>query len=186
MQWLAVAVVVTVAACGVPTDRTATKVRARDVPFGLLDKNSGATTSTSGAERVVIYLARDEKLVAVPRSIAQPVTLDSLIVTLRKGPTSGEVSAGVRSALPAARSVRSVGIARDRATLELDRRFTTLSADDQVLALAQIVFTVTERPGVGQVRFTRDGAAIEVPRGNRSLTSARVTRDDYAAFAPAG
>lgn len=184
--WLVAFVALAIASCGVPTDRSATKVPARDVPFGLLNKNSGVSTPSSGEERAVIYLARNDKLVAAPRNIGRPVTLDSLLDTLRAGPTSGEVSAGVRSALPASRSVRLVALARGTATLDLDRRFTTLSAGDQVLALAQIVFTVTGRPGVGLVRFTQGRVAIEVPRGNGALTSARVARDDYIGFAPAG
>ena len=186
IPWILIAVALAVVSCGVPTDRSAKMVPARDVPFGLLNKNSGVATPSSGEERVTIYLARNDKLVAVPRSIGRPVTLDSLLDSLRAGPTSGEVSAGVRSALPASRSVRSVALARGTATLDLDRRFTTLSAGDQVLALAQIVFTVTDRPGMGLVRFTQGRIAIEVPRGNGSLTAARVARDDYSGFAPVG
>ena len=61
-----------------------------------------------------------------------------------------------------------------------------LSSDDQLLALAQLVFTLTARPGIGQVRFTLRGEAIQVPRADGSLVATPVSRDDYSAVAPVG
>ena len=54
---------------------------------------------------------------------------------------------------------------------------------DQRLAIAQIVLTLTRRPGIGQVIFNVDGTDIPVPRGAGDLTSpgSAVTYDDYLA-----
>jgi len=52
---------------------------------------------------------------------------------------------------------------------------------DQRLAIAQIVLTLTRRPGIGQVLFVVDEVEIQVPRGAGDLTAkgATVTYDDY-------
>ena len=54
---------------------------------------------------------------------------------------------------------------------------------DQRLAIAQLVLTLTRRPGIGQVIFVVDGVEISVPRGGGDLTVAGtpVTYDDYLA-----
>jgi spore germination protein GerM len=187
VRWMAVLLIAGVAACGVPTHQSAKKVEAKDVPFGLLDKDSGATTSArSGEEAVTLFFARDGRLVPVSRPLKRPVTPEALLGALREGPTTAEVAAGVRSALPALRAFRSISLAGGTATVDLVPRFTSLSSTDQLLALAQIVYTLTARPGIGQVRFTLQGASTEVPRANGSLTSAAVSRDDYASLAGSG
>jgi spore germination protein GerM len=57
---------------------------------------------------------------------------------------------------------------------------TELGGDEQLLAVAQLVCTLTARPGVGPVSFTLEGAPVDVPTGDGSLTSGPVSRDDYA------
>ena len=55
----------------------------------------------------------------------------------------------------------------------------------QRLAYGQIVTTLTPSRAAG-VRFRLDGADLEVPRGDNTLTAAPLPRDDYAALlAPA-
>jgi spore germination protein GerM len=54
-----------------------------------------------------------------------------------------------------------------------------------MIALAEIVFTATGRPGVGQVSFSLDGRPVEVPRADGSLTSEPLARTDFRELAPA-
>jgi spore germination protein GerM len=179
--------IVGVAACGVPMQRSATKVDKKDVPFELLDKKSSAKSSESaGNEDLVVYFATAERLVPASRRLPPPVTLEDVLSVLRKGPTSAEEATGVRSALPIGSVVGSVSLNGGTATVDLARPFTALSSSDQLLALAQLVYTLTARPGVGQVQFTLEGTSTEVPRGNGALTTAPVSRDDYLDAAPAG
>jgi len=174
-----------VAGCGVPTHESATKVESENVPFELLEPDRGVDAGAeAGAEDVVLYFVRTGRLVRASRRLPVSPTAGRVLASLREGPTTAEGSAGARSALPAQNSVRSVSLAGGTATVDLARRFTTLSSSDQLLALAQIVYTLTARPGIGQVRFTLQGESTEVPRANGSLTSARVSRDDYAPLAP--
>jgi hypothetical protein len=182
---LSVVLLAGLAGCGVPTHESATEVPSENVPFELLDRDSGvATGAGAGEEDVVMYFVRDGRLVRASRRLPTSPTPGRMLTSLREGPTSAEVSSGVRSALPAQSAVRNVSLAGGTATVDLAGRFTTLSSSDQLLALAQIVYTLTARPGIGQVRFTLQGESTEVPRANGSLTSSRVSRDDYAALAP--
>jgi spore germination protein GerM len=180
-----VAVLASLTACGVPTQQSARKVEARDVPFGLLDNNSGSPISDRLGEAVIVYFAKDERLVASSRGIGAPVTLDRVIDALRKGPSKPETAAGLRTALPEAGTFKTVTLAQGTARVDLGSPFTALSSTDQILGLAQLVYTLTGRPGIGLVRFTLEGANTEVLRANGSLTSDRVSRDDYVSLAPA-
>ena len=55
--------------------------------------------------------------------------------------------------------------------------------DEQLPAVAQIVLTLTQRPGIGQVSFTLDGEPLRVRLGNGQTTDEAgqpVSADDYA------
>ncbi len=184
---LVVALVLVGAACGVPTHDTAHEVNPKDVPFELLDERAGPPVADPlGAEQQLIYFARDQHLVATTRKLGSDSSLSRLLDALGRGPNRNEVDAGLRSALPDESRFPDVSVSRGTATIDLDPRFTALSGEDQVIALAQLVYTVTGRPGVGLVRFTLDGQPTDVPRANGELTAGPVSRDDFAAVAPVG
>jgi len=175
------------AACGVRSEPVAQPVDDSDVPFQLLDENTGVERAEeTGDQDTVVYLARGGRLVRTRRSLPPPITPTSLLRALRLGPTELEATAGIRTALPEDEAASSVRLTGGLATVDLTDAFIELPTGDQVLALAQIVYTFTERPGVGQVQFTLDGDAAEIPRPDGTLTSAPVSRDDYAALDPPG
>jgi hypothetical protein len=177
--------VLALSACGVPNHDSATKTDPKDVPFGLLDENSGVDPVDQFGDRdVVVFLAKNGRLVRAERKLAPPVSLENLLGVLGQGPTRAEVADGTRSALPDDETFESVALVGGTAIVDLNRPFTALSGNDQVLALAQIVWSLTARPGVGLVQFTLQDQAIDIPRANGSLTSTPVSRDDYAPLAP--
>jgi hypothetical protein len=184
---VATALVLLVSACGVPTHDAAHKVDTKDVPFELLDERAGPPVRDAfGDTEKLIYFARDRRLVPTSRKLPPDSSLSRILDALGRGPNRNEVEAGLRSTLPDESRFPEVGIARGTATVDLDRRFTSLSGEDQVIALAQLVYTITGQPGIGLVRFTLDGRPTEVPRANGELTSGPVSRDDFAAVAPVG
>jgi spore germination protein GerM len=67
-------------------------------------------------------------------------------------------------------------------TVAVSREFTEVAGGNQLLATAQVVFTVTEVPGVAAVRVTADGSPVEVPT-DAGLTDEPVRREDYASVA---
>lgn len=154
-----------------------------EVPFRLLE-----TTSTSrlplppptGAATLRICLIG-------PRGVVRPVERDAtgtsslpqLVTVLVEGPTLQERASGWTTAVAGPDLIGAIELDGGVATTELTDVFASLPADDQLGAVAQLVCTFTEQPGVGQVKFTRSGQGAEVPRGDGSSTSDPVSRSDY-------
>jgi spore germination protein GerM len=53
-----------------------------------------------------------------------------------------------------------------------------------VMAVGQIVYTVTAVEGVSAVELSVEGSVVDVPVDTGQLRSGPVTRSDYAAIAP--
>jgi spore germination protein GerM len=174
--------------CGVPAEEQATSRSSDDVPFELLTpETTTATTAIApiATEEVTIYLIRGEQeLVAVERDLVAPVTLQRVVQSLSTRPSTQELTAGLRSALPDDPVVRSVSTSGGIATVDLAGGFIALAGSDQVFALAQLVYSLTARPGVGRIAFTLDGASTEIPRADGTLTAESVSREDYAIIGP--
>jgi spore germination protein GerM len=175
------------AACGVPPDDHATLAQPGSVPYDLLGEGPAATATTSAAlqtEKATIFLVQGERLAAVQRELPAPVSVDTILETLAAGPTVTEVQLGLRTALLAQGLMHSGGVSGGIATIDLGQPFTEIAGRDQIVALAQIVSTVTGLPGVGRARFTLDGQPVGILRGDGAVTTETVSRDDYATLAP--
>jgi spore germination protein GerM len=68
-------------------------------------------------------------------------------------------------------------------TVDLSAEFAQGSTSEQLLRIAQIVWTATSLPSVTGVRFTLNGAPIEAPTPTGS-TGNPVGQDAYQEFAP--
>lgn len=175
-------------ACGVQSERRPQRISASDIPYGLLEAAPSTTTSTTSPEvpkvGLSIFLVQDDQLQAVARQVTEPLTVAKVLSTLLSGPTDEEAAAGLRSAInPAASLVPS---RPDPATVlvDLSPEFAHGTTAEQVLGLAQIVFSVTEVPGVTGVRFSLAGAPIEVPTAT-GTTSSPLGRDAFTNLVPA-
>lgn len=133
---------------------------------------------------VTIFLeGRYQHLVPVRSEVPWPATMAALMGRLAAGPTASESSRGLVS--PAS-SVGPFGVGPVHdgvVPVDLPVSFENLGGQDQTMAAAQIVFTVTTFPGVKGVRFLMGGQAAQVPNGNGSLTAGPSTRKDYAGLA---
>jgi spore germination protein GerM len=175
-------VVLVLAGCGVSTQPRAEAVDDSSVPFGLLDPDAPPIVPTSapaGAEEVSLCFVADDNLVSVPRVLEPPVGLRDAIAALADLPADEEP---LRTAVSDAAMVGDIRLASGIARVDLRESISTLGADIQLLAVAQIVCTLTGRPGVGQVSFSVEGAPVDVPRADGSLVSEPVSRDDYASL----
>jgi spore germination protein GerM len=187
IRWLRVAATAVLVAlgigCGVPADGTATPRDPDDVRFGLLDPEPPAPPVGAGSP-ISVYLVVDEDapvLAPVDRRVPAPVDLSERLLALVEGPTEAERQAGLTTAIPADVDViESVSVNGGIAEVELDAEFGSIPAEDQVIAIAQVVYTLTAAPGVGRVSFLVDGEPVDVPRGDGTLTSDSVSRDAYA------
>ena len=182
------------AACSVPKSGPFETISNDDIPFGL---NAAQTTAPQLAtettvvnldppgtvyELVDLYFIRNATVTKVQRSMISPLDANGALAALTEGLIDDSTTVGLRSAIPASLEAR-VDVDRGVATVNATRAFlNSLSAVDQRLAIAQIVLTLTSRPGIGQVVFYVDGKAIAVPRGRGDLSGAgdAVTFDDYA------
>lgn len=166
------------AGCGVSAETSPTVVDPADVPFGLLDDTTVSSSTTPGGPLAVVYLTSGERLVAVDRPVPTNATLGELLDAVAEGATAQEAALGLSSSLPPDQ-VATVTSTRGVALVDLRASFATLSPLDQAAAIAQIVFTLTGRPGIGRVGFTLDGSSIEVPRGDGAVTTDALARDDF-------
>ena len=176
-----------VVGCGIPPDDHATLAAPGSVPFDLLGQAPSATATTINAsptERATLFLVQGERLAPVQRELPAPVSVESVLEALAAGPTATEVELGLRTALLTPKLVSSGGVSGGIATIDLGQPFTEISGRDQIVALAQIVSTVTGLPGVGRASFTLAGSPVGVLRGDGAVTNESVSRDDYATLAP--
>lgn len=173
-----------VAACGVPTEDRAQVIAAQDLPYGLADAEASSASAVTGTEvddlePVALYFPVGTGLVAVSRDLPAPATLAAVVDALTR---SGEgPSTPTRSAVDRG-DVQRVDIRAGVATVELDARILDLPNAEQRVAVAQLVLTLTARPGVGQVAFTVGGDAVQVPRADGTLARSTVSRDDFIAL----
>ena len=186
-------------ACGVPGSTSFTAIENEDIPYGLGEPTTTtiatttstsvvsstapepAPTSTVPTEPVTVYFLAGEQLVTIELALVRPASLPQVVAALEQGPPTGPSTLGLRSALRAD-AIAGVTEAGGIATVDLvPRLFDDLAPPDQRLAIAQIVLTLTRQRGVGQVRFTQNGAQISVPLGSGQFTEPgqTVTHADY-------
>jgi spore germination protein GerM len=189
------AALVTLSACAVSSSGEFERISTADIPFGLASPVSTTTTSTTTTtvigtdpvsdvveQPVDLYFVLSSSVIRVQRNVASPATAAQVLALLAEGPANDPLYAGLRSALPTDFRAE-VRVTRGVALVDATRTFlTALQPADQRLAVAQIVLTLTSRPGVGQVIFRVDGEAIAVPRGRGDIVDpgTPVTFDDYA------
>lgn len=173
--------------CGIEPEGDARSLDPESVPFGLLEPEvtppAPASIGTGPGTAVEVFLVSDGQLSGVARRVPDAGDLGVLVELLVEGPTEIESAFGLRTAL-SEDQVDEVTTARGTATVDLLEAFSDLSQEDQAAAIAQLVFTLTSRPGVGRVAFTLEGEPIEVPRGDGSLTSDSLARDDFPDRSP--
>jgi len=195
---LGTALLLALAACGVPEEGRFVTLAPGEVPEALLvTTTTTSTTTTIPAptevttttvaevlfDNVELYFVSANRVVRSERRIISPATPTQVLDTLLTGLDAQPESAGLRSALPrgltATIEVRR-GVARIASTAPF---LSELEPLDQRLAIAQLVLTLTRRPGIGQVIFSVDGEDISIPRGGGDLTApgVAVTYDDYLA-----
>jgi len=166
--------------CGVSEQRQARSVDDSAVPFALLDPDAPPLLGAPapGGEPVELCFLEGGDVVVVGSTVDDADDLTALVAALAEPPTGQ--GPGLRSALGEPTLVREVELVGGVARVDLSPAIVSLGSDEQLAAIAQLVCTLTGRPGVGTVSFTLEGRTIEVPRGDGTLTDEPVARDDFA------
>lgn len=182
-------VVLSASACGVQSDAEARDLSASRVPYGLLEAASSTTTTitpTPSVPRadVLVYFIEGDRMVSTRRQVNAPATVAKALTSLLFGVQENEIAADIRSAIDPAAAVQARSLDPATYQVDLSSEFAKGPTSEQVLALAQVVYTATAIEGVTGVRFTLNGVPIEVPTAEGSLTSEPVGRKAFESFAP--
>jgi spore germination protein GerM len=174
---------VIVAACGVPHQSSPTSLENDHVRVGAPSTTTSLPQDTP-KQPVALCLVDGDRLTTTIVELASPVSaadaIDGLIDVSRTAlpPTT-------RSVITGSQLVTAHATTHGVANVELNPSFLEIPPADQILAIAQIVCTLTGVPGVGQVQFLQNGQPVNVPRADSSLTERPVSREDYAPLLPA-
>ena len=190
--------VVLFSSCAVPSSGSYSQVAPAEIPFGLnapqttlppttttvLDPMITDSLPVAVSEPIDLFFISNSRIIKVQRNVASPANPSQALSSLVEGPSTSPEFVGLRTALPTTFAA-SVDVIRGVARVDATRTFlNSLSGLDQKLAIAQIVLTLTSRPGVGQVLFSVDGKLISVPRGRGDSVASgvAVTFDDYSSL----
>jgi hypothetical protein len=137
-------------------------------------------TSTS----VEVFFVRDGRLVPLVRRVAVGPGLTSCLAGLALPLSAKESSSGLRSALPTGVTSLQAQVNGSVATVTVPPGFDRLTVSDQILAVAQLVFTVTANTYLTRVAMAQHGHLLAMPDQSGQLVSHPLGRDDYASLAP--
>lgn len=182
----ALVALVAAAGCSVPVDSGPKTLRAASIPEDL--RSPSSTTSTSlpsgESEEVTVYYILGERLAPVKRRVSPPVTVEKVLRKLFAGPNPAEAVAGLRSQINPDTDILGAPIEARIATVNVSKNFAFGLPTDQIMAVAQVVFTAVDIEGVAGVLFALNGQRLEVPQGDGSSTSAPLSRAAYPLVTP--
>ena len=161
-------------ACGIPLQG-----EPEAIDIQLRSVGTPAVTDTLGPADGTIYLVRGGGLVAVDRELSTDPA--ALMALLFRGPTTAEEQGGLRSAIPQSSTVRTVEVTGRSAVVDVSRQFAEIGGEEEILAIAQIVLTLTVK-SADRVSIELEGTPVAIPLPDGALATAPVGFSDYAAL----
>lgn len=163
------------------TESTTSTAPSTTAPSSSTVKPAAKTTE------VTAYFLHDEKLVAVHRRVpATPAIATAAVRALLAGPTAAERARDIWTAVPAGTTLNSITIKNGLATVDMSKAYESGGGSLSMASrLAQVVFTVTQFPGVQRVQFRLDGKAVTVFGGEGLILDHPTVRADFEELMPA-
>jgi len=163
------------AGCGVPIDA---EPRVLDIE---VDTDIAAPVAAVGDLPVIadIYLVTDGHLVSVGREVADSDP-ETLLAALLRGPVAAENSLALRSSIPPETAVLAVEVRDGTAQVDLSGAFTLVGGEEEILAVAQIVATLTSLDTIDGVRIAIEGVPRPAPVAEGQLVDRPLVPEDYA------
>ncbi len=176
------------ATCGVPQDAAPRVLEASELPPELVEPST-TTTSTEPAvprQTVYLYFVDGESLAnPVRRELATPAGSVAALEALIAGPTEPEAAAGLTSAMPAETVILSSDLTNGVLRVDLaEGALEQIEGELQRLAIAQLVYTATDLPGVDYLWVQIEGEARALPTDEGDV-EAPVGRVHYESLGPA-
>ncbi|MFM1751160.1 MAG: hypothetical protein RL119_122 [Actinomycetota bacterium] len=183
LTFSAVVSLVAVNSCSFGAESTPRQVPDRQ--RGSLSIDFGSPLSLNGEAH--IYLLRldidsETNLGSAPRAIDETdeeIFLRQLIDDLIAGPSNSEKSQDFGTAIPVGTRVLNLVAAGKRVTLDLSGPLNQLPDEELIIALAQIVYTMSEGFYIREVIIKIDGQNVEWPRQDGTRKSDPLTIFDY-------
>jgi spore germination protein GerM len=176
------------AGCGVQGDGAPRALSPEVVPDELLAPSTPSVQPDepeTGQVATVYLVDNRERLRPVQRTLPGPALIKGVVDSLLQGATDEEADEGLRSEVPAGTTVNGIDrLDRDVIAVDLSEEFADTTADGELLAQAQIVYTVSQLANVRGVLFLVDGRPREGADDESKLTSSPLTVDDFQDFAP--
>lgn len=208
LRIFAVCALLSGASCGVPRDSKDRPLAPNEIAYSPQPERTTTTTTVSTTTTTTppvttvdppqtsttitpttVFIAFPLDVYWIDGAMVRPIrrndvkaTLDSAIEALRAGPLFTDTADGLRSAIPSSDMIDSATVQSGTATVNLAPSFLTLPGTEQTLAIAQIVYTVTNLPGTGLVEFRLGGRPLSVPTSNGQPSGGAVSRDDYVSL----
>lgn len=168
---------VALTACGVPIDDLP-----EPVEIELVETPIAEPSVTEDLQAVPIYLVEEGSITSVTRDLPPPRDAASVLESLLEGTTEPEERTGLRTSIPAETMLLGVEMDGRTAHIDLSRDFAAVGGDEEVLAVAQIVLTVTDVDGVDDVLFYLEGIPTDVPLPNGALADRPLGRAEYTSL----
>lgn len=164
-------------ACGVQPQDGARPVPAGEIPAGLVA--TGPAAPRPRAADVTVYVVDGDRL-ARERARAEREDAEAALLSLL-----GHTSSGARTtAVPPGTEVRGL-LVQDRVlSIDLSEPFGLVRGPEQLLAVAQVVWTVTEFPDVRGVLLRVEGEPLDLPVEDGPVSDRPVDREDYRSLGP--
>lgn len=180
-------------ACGIPTGALPTPVTS---PLPALVRHKLPKPSCPihvGLETISIYLLKGVagSLVPVTRCVSDPVTPQTVLVTLEEGPLPPEYRDNLESAINVDSRLQAIGHVRlchrfrvsfcGLVVVRLDHYFSQLQGEAPIDELGQIVWSLTESHlGISEVRFVDPkNKALPIEIASGTFVNRPVSTSDY-------
>jgi spore germination protein GerM len=180
------------AGCAIPTQGAPSTLPSSKVPFDLLDPHPPTTSTTQPKPSSFVTVkaffinSGTQQLQAVLRLVPSPAPLTGVIGAMLAGPTSGETTGGLVTAIPSDVTVLSATSSTGNiVTVNMNGAFGNIPGNDTELAVAQIVATVATENGFSTgVVFEINGERTSVPIANGSQVTGPVYLIQFLTAAP--
>ncbi|MEV0799153.1 GerMN domain-containing protein [Kribbella sp. NPDC050281] len=185
---VAVAAALVLVGCGVPVQEDPAPIDPGAIPSRLRTSSrptTGPAPATSGQATIQVNFVRRDRLVALNReapSTTSTELMNAVLQGLQDGPTATERAGGLTSALQPGLTLSVIHVQARSVVLELSGETGGRSAAENVLAVGQIVLSVTALPAVDEVTFSHNGVPVEALLADGALTTKPLTAKDYEAL----
>lgn len=169
--------------CGIEPDAAP-----RDVPSdqrGLIEDPTAVAEPTTGDGRIYLLAPSEPGQQRQLRSVQRDVLArpDPLLTALLLGPSQREVEARLQTAIPSGTTIQSTRTAGNVLFVDVSDQINELAGDQLTLAVAQLVFTAAEVPGVQVIRLRVNGEDQAWPQGDGQTRVGDLRVYDYPGFA---